>query len=153
MSISLFDQQRLIDVLEVIQNLPANKKDEGNKIEIPVARRAKASFRTFMQQLGIDAASKGLTLSVNFGGSSFIDWLKDLQDCMSPVGSPPPEPTVDELRIVFARYTDEFMNYDAFNDENVGRLTVLLWPYKNHQPAHDATNKAILPFDLGGLYP
>lgn len=54
------------------------------------------------------------TLSVSFTGKELMDWL-------TPIMS-----LADELRICFGKYPKE--------DPNAGRVTVILWPYKDGQP-------------------
>ena len=55
------------------------------------------------------------TWSVSFTGKELMDWLIEKM------------PFADELRICFGKYPKE--------DPNAGRTTVILWPYKDGQPA------------------
>ena len=54
------------------------------------------------------------TFSVSFTSKELMDWL-------TPIMS-----LADELRICFGKYPKE--------DPNAGRVTVILWPYKDGQP-------------------
>ncbi|HEX5151911.1 MAG TPA: hypothetical protein VFW07_10705 [Parafilimonas sp.] len=153
MPFSIDKQNNLLTLLEGLEKIPLNRTEEGNEVEIRYARQAKAKFRTFMKNLNIDSPFKGLTLSISFSGQRFVNWLAKIGDYMKPVGQPSAK--VDELRIVLGMYSDDFTDLHNFNDENVGRLTVLIWPFKNGSPAPDPDDlaKLLKPYDLGGLYP
>ncbi len=53
---------------------------------------------------------------VSFTGNELMDWLNQTM------------PYADELRVCFGTY--------PAGDPNAGRVTVILWPYKNGEPAN-----------------
>ena len=88
---------------------------------------------------GIEDLSKK-TWSVSFTGIELMGWLTQTM------------PFADELKICFGKYPKE--------DPNGGRVTVILWPYKDGKPAtegysegKDETPPPIPPYNNGSLQP
>ncbi len=82
---------------------------------IPVSQ-AKAMIKTYdnyMQTLGVDMKTQ--TQCVSFPITDLMAWLSKMT------------PIADEIRI--------FMSDYPVGTPNAGRTTVLLWPYKDGQPA------------------
>jgi hypothetical protein len=82
------------------------------------------------------------TWSVSFTGKELMDWLAEKM------------PFADELRICFGKYPKD--------DIKGGQVTVILWPYKNGQPATQGYLEGkddpvppppIPPYNNGGLNP
>ena len=68
---------------------------------------------TYMSGLGVNMSNQ--TQSVSFDGIILQQWLANVM------------PFADELRICIGVYPK--------GDPNAGRVTTILWPYKNGQPA------------------
>ncbi len=66
-----------------------------------------------VQRLDVDAKKK--TQYVSFTLSSFLEWLNQVA------------PSSDELRICLGIYADD--------SSEPGRVTTIIWPYKNGKPA------------------
>jgi hypothetical protein len=87
---------------------------------------------------GIEDLSKK-TWSVSFTGKELMDWLNEKM------------PFADELRICFGKYPKD--------DPNSGRVTVILWPYKDGQPITEGYSEGkddptpTPPYNNGGLNP
>jgi hypothetical protein len=94
---------------------------------------------------GIEDLSKK-TWSVSFTGKELMDWLVEKM------------PFADELRICFGKYPKD--------DPNGGRVSVILWPYKDGKPATEGYSEdysqgkdepvpppPIPPYNNGGLQP
>ena len=88
---------------------------------------------------GIEDLSKK-TWSVSFTGIELMGWLTQTM------------PFADELKICFGKYPKE--------DPNGGRVTVILWPYKDGKPAtqpisegKDGDTAPIPPYNQGQLNP
>lgn len=71
-----------------------------------------AQYIEYMQKLGVDMTKQ--TQSISFTSKELLNWLSGAM------------PYADELRICEGVYPD---------GENAGRITVILWPYKNGKPA------------------
>jgi hypothetical protein len=70
-------------------------------------------YLDYLQKLGVDPNSQ--TQSVSFTSNELLKWQSDVM------------PFADELRICFGVYPPAA--------ENAGRITSILWPYKNGKPA------------------
>ena len=90
---------------------------------------------------GIEDLSKK-TWSVSFTGKELMDWLIEKM------------PFADELKICFGKYPKD--------DPNAGRVTVILWPYKDGKPATQPLSEGkddppppppIPPYNQGSLEP
>jgi hypothetical protein len=73
------------------------------------------------------------TQSVSFTKSDLMTWLNNVM------------PNADELRVFMGRFPSGY--------ENEGRTSVILWPYKNGQPATDEQQAEIEPYDDGAGHP
>ena len=81
------------------------------------------------------------TLTVSFTGRELMDWLNEKMVL------------ADELRIFFGKYPKE--------DPQAGRVTVILWPYKDGQPLTDGYSEGkdgtppppTPPYNQGTLIP
>lgn len=78
------------------------------------------TYNTYMQTLGVDM--KKQTQSVSFTLTDLLEWLNKMT------------PIADEIRIFMGDYPD--------GSSEAGRTTVLLWPYKDGQPAR-TTDKTL----------
>ena len=98
---------------------------------IPVSRANGMiqDYITYMEGLGVNMSQQ--TQSVSFDGNILQQWLSDVM------------PFADELRV--------FLGASGTGDAL--RITVILWPYKNGQPAmqpgEGGSNTAINPFNEG----
>ena len=98
---------------------------------IPVSRANGMiqDYITYMEGLGVNMSQQ--TQSVSFDGNILQQWLSDVM------------PFADELRV--------FLGASGAGDAL--RITVILWPYKNGQPAmqpgEGAGSTAINPFNEG----
>jgi hypothetical protein len=105
--------------LAVLPYLTINQnfyKMENGPISVSVANTMIKDYILYMTSQGIDMDKQ--TLSVSFTRDKLMDWLnKTMQDA-------------DELRICLGAYSK--------GDEHPGRLTVILWPYKNDEPTTQA---------------
>lgn len=84
-----------------------------------------------MTGLGVNMNSQ--TQSVNFPATALVKWFNNLGAA------------ADEYRI--------FMGCYPPGTPNAGRTTVIVWPYKNGQPATDATGALIQPYNDGAGFP
>lgn len=92
------------------------------------------------------AIRRGFTKSVSFTGADLNAWIKEMVD--------KGENIVNNIRIVFAVYTDKYVNDHPAQipASKKYRLTVFLWPYKDDSEAIEGTTR-IPPYNLGGLEP
>ncbi|MBC7948022.1 MAG: hypothetical protein H7Y42_09105 [Chitinophagaceae bacterium] len=91
----------------------------GQPIPISTAEDMIKDYITYMRDLGVDMANQ--TQSVTFTGTDLMDWLNQVM------------PQADELRI--------FMGMYPHAHPHAGRTTVILWPYKNGQPANESMQR------------
>ncbi|RYG53062.1 MAG: hypothetical protein EOO01_05345 [Chitinophagaceae bacterium] len=84
-------------------------------ISITEANTMIKAYNTYMQALGVDM--KKQTESVGFTLSSLLDWLNKINNAG----------LADEIRICMGEYPD--------GNAQAGRTTVILWPFKDGQPA------------------
>ena len=91
---------------------------------------------TYMSGLGVNMSKQ--TESVSFDGTILQQWLAAVM------------PFADELRVCLGVYPP--------GDPSAGRITTILWPYKNGQPATqpsagDGATVMIEPFNEGQHHP
>jgi hypothetical protein len=98
----------------------------GRPISVGEADDMIREYNTYMSNLGVEMEQQ--TQNVSFTGSILLEWLVNVI------------PHSDEIKIFMGAYPE-------------GRTTVLLWPYKNAQPAKDAESNEIEPFNDGALSP
>ena len=101
---------------------------------IPVAKATAMmqQYVSYMGSHGINMNSQ--TQSVSFDASELQQWMNNVM------------PYTDEFRI--------FLGVYPAGDPEAGRITVIVWPYKNGQPAtNGAARGEIEPFNEGQLYP
>ncbi len=114
---------------------------ENGPIPASVAFAMIEEYLVYMRSKGIDMDKQ--THSVSFTKDKLMDWLGKN---MIPA---------DELRICLGAY--------GKGDENAGRITVILWPYKDGQPTTQAYSEGkdapppppppTDPYNGGGLNP
>jgi hypothetical protein len=100
-------------------------------IPVGTANTDIATYISFMTNLGVNMNLQ--TQTVSFNGTVLMHWLGTVM------------PFADELRICMAAY--------PAGHPKAGRTTVILWPYKNGQPAVDGSSKTINPFNDGQGFP
>ena len=86
-------------------------------------------YVSYMTNLGVNMSQQ--TQTVSFDPAILAQWLNNVL------------PHTDELRVCLGVYTP--------GEADAGRITVILWPYKNGQPATDPTARGteIEPFNEG----
>jgi hypothetical protein len=111
---------------------------KNGPIPVEMAESMMKEFDHYMRSRGIDMGKQ--TQSVSFSGQEMMNWLKNVM------------PYADELRICFGAYPG--------NEPSPNRITVILWPYKDGQPANqpvvvgkDGDGEKIPPYNQGGLNP
>jgi hypothetical protein len=112
---------------------------ENRPISVDVATAMMTEYVNYLKQHGIDPDKQ--TQSVSFAGKELMDWLAQTM------------PFADELRICLGVYPK--------GEPAAGRITAILWPYKNGQPATQAFSEGkdgnppppIPPYNQGGLQP
>lgn len=85
----------------------------GKPIPASTANDMIKAYFDYMTKLGVDM--KKQTQSVTFTGSTVMTWLTEVM------------PRADELRVFMGVYPE--------GHDQAGRTTVILWPYKDGQPA------------------
>lgn len=99
-------------------------------------------YQKHLRQLGVDPEKQ--TQSVSFTASELMNWLNKTM------------PAADELRICFGVYPP--------GHPNAGRITTILWPYKDGKPTCQSTQiegkdgpppppPPTDPYNAGGLNP
>ena len=111
---------------------------ENCPIPVDVANKMIEEYINYLKQLGIDPDRQ--SQSVSFTGKELMAWMTQTM------------PFADELRVCLGVYPK--------GESNAGRITVILWPYKNGQPAtrplsegKDGTDEKVPPYNNGGLNP
>lgn len=103
-------------------------------IPVETANLMIAAYRKYMEDHDVNMDQQ--TQAVSFTGTSLMNWLNEVM------------PYADEIRIFNGLY-------DA--GTHSGRTTVILWPYRDGQPAirQQAVNgdNYIQPYNEGQLYP
>ena len=115
---------------------------ENHPIPVSEANAMTEAYRKFLKESGIDPEKQ--TQSVSFTSAELMNWLNKTM------------PAADELRI--------FLGVYPAGHEHAGRITTILWPYKNGQPTSQATRvegkddpppppPPTDPYNAGGLNP
>ena len=103
-------------------------------ISVETANQMIASYITYMKNLGVDMERQ--TESVSFSSPGLINWLNEVA------------PYCDEIRIFNGLYG---------SGDHDQRTTVILWPYRNGQPAtrQQSINgdNYVNPLNEGELHP
>lgn len=92
-------------------------------------------YDNYMTSLNVN----GQTESVSFESEELLKWMSDVEEYS------------DEFRIFFGVYPT--------GSSNAGRLTTIIWPYKNGNPAtqpsegKDGDDTLIKPYNIGELHP
>jgi len=114
------------------------KKMENRPIPVNVANVMKEDYVIYLKKHGVDPFKQ--SQSVSFAGKELMAWMAQTM------------PYADELRVYLGVYPP--------TDPNAGRITVILWPYKNGKPAtqpvsegKDGDSTPIPPYNQGGLEP
>ncbi|MDP4262148.1 MAG: hypothetical protein Q8941_06420 [Bacteroidota bacterium] len=82
-------------------------------IPVSTANAMISDYIAYMTKLGVDMNNQ--TQNVAFDGTILMNWLGTVM------------PYADELRVCMGQYPS--------GNAQAGRTTVILWPYKNGQPA------------------
>ena len=98
-----------------------------------------ATYVNYMEQHGINMTQQ--TMNVSFNTTTLMAWLDQVKGY------------TDEFRICVGVYPD--------GESKAGRLTAIIWPYKDGKPATQPTtlgkdgggSSFIKPFNEGGLQP
>jgi hypothetical protein len=106
-------------------------------IPVSEANEMIQNYLDYMTQLNI----RGQTQSVSFDSPGLISWMDGVKAY------------TDEFRICFGVYSPA--------TANEGRMTVIIWPYKDGEPAQsdaaeagkDGGGTEIQPYNIGGLSP
>jgi hypothetical protein len=109
----------------------------GKPIPVSTANDMIRTYLDYMTKLGVDMSKQ--THSVAFTSAELLDWLNQVS------------PYADEFRICMGAYQQEP------ND----RITTIIWPYKNGQPARKPLSQGkdgegdelVDPFNDGSLEP
>ena len=111
---------------------------ENGPIPVELADSMIREYSLYMQAHSIDMSKQ--TQSVSFTGKELMTWLTQVMS------------NADELRICLGAY--------GKNEPDSNRTTVILWPYKDGQPAtqplsagKDGDSGKIPPYNQGGLNP
>jgi hypothetical protein len=111
---------------------------ENRPIPVSEANAMIQEYIKYELQHNIDPTKQ--TQSVSFKGAELMKWLSESM------------PHADELRVCFGSY--------PAGTDNAGRVTVILWPYKNGEPANqpvtegkDGGGGKMPPYNQGGLQP
>ncbi len=106
-------------------------------IPVSIAISMMEEYILYMRAKGIDMEKQ--THSISFTSKELMTWLNETM------------PVADELRVCLGAY--------GKNESNAGRITVILWPYKDGQPtmlpfleSKDAPSPTP-PYNTGGLNP
>lgn len=141
-------------LIEIFENLSKkiNGDKAGNPLQFPDnVKIGKRRFLDLMSAVGIISPINGLTVSASFGSKEFFRWLLDEKFKMQDPSK------VDEIRICFGVYDENFLREPYFDADNLGRITVFLIPFLSDKPAKYDAGAAgmqdIPSFDLGGLKP
>ena len=121
---------------------------QGHEIKVANGRKAKGAFREFLKLHGVISTIQGLSFSVSFSGNLLGKWIYDLLHPTQPQQDKP-----DEFRLFFGIYTDDFIGEEGFEEENTGRLTMIMWPYLKGATLKNPQGAEVQPFNLGGLKP
>jgi hypothetical protein len=111
----------------------------GRPIPVATASDMTKLYADYIQYLPVPTSKK--TESVSFTFAELTDWLRLV------------EPYSDELRICLSVYPD--------TSPDVGRVTAILWPYKDGQPAtwplaegkDGGGDQGVPPYNEGSMNP
>ena len=110
----------------------------NHPIPVEQANEMIAQYLDYMTNLGVDMQKQ--TQSISFTSKELLQWLSESM------------PFADELRVCLGVYPE--------GAENPGRITSILWPYKNGRPAtkpkiegKDGDDDEIPPYNGGSLNP
>ena len=95
-------------------------------IPVVTANEMRTAFIEYMTNLNVDMQQQ--TQSVGFGSADLLQWMGDVATY------------ADEFKIFLGVYTA---------GEHEGRITTIIWPYKDGQPALDEGQNEIEPFNEG----
>jgi hypothetical protein len=111
---------------------------KNGPISVELAEAMMKEYVLYMEAHHVDMNNQ--TNSISFTGGELIAWLSKVM------------PYADELRVCLGAYPKD--------DPNASRTTVILWPYKNGQPAtqpytegKDGGDGKVPPYNQGGLNP
>lgn len=111
---------------------------ENRPIPVNVANVMKDDYVIYLKKHGVDPLKQ--SQSVSFAGKELMAWMAQTM------------PYADELRVCLGVYPP--------TDPNAGRITIILWPYKDGRPAtkpviegKDGDQEEILPYNNGTLNP
>ena len=108
-------------------------------IPVDQANAMITEYISYMEKLGVDMTKQ--TQSISFTSREFYQWLTGVLQYM------------DELRVCIGVYPD---------GEHAGRITSILWPYKNGKPAKKPKvqgkgggddDEDLEPYNVGSLNP
>jgi len=97
----------------------------GKPIPVSDANNMIQEYTSYIQKPGTDMSTQ--TQSVSFSGKELMEWLNQIM------------PRADELRVCFGVY--------PAGHAQAGRMTVILWPYKDGEPTR--TNPPDPPYNEG----
>jgi hypothetical protein len=108
-------------------------------IPVSTANAMVANYVAYMERHGVNMGQQ--TLNVSFDTTTLMAWLDQVKVF------------TDEFRICVGVYPD--------GESKAGRLTAIIWPYKDGKPATQPTEEGksgggssfIKPFNEGGLSP
>ena len=113
-------------------------------VDTGIARRCIDTLKEYMSiDPDLTKLVNGYTESVWFGSSSLLAWFEDNEIFKNS----------DSIAIRLGMYTNEAYEYyktEGLKEENIGRVTVFIWPY-NTQGLVPVTVTA--PFNIGSLHP
>lgn len=98
----------------------------NHPIPVSTANAMKGAYIDYMTNLGVDMEAQ--THSVAFGSTDLKNWI----DAVAA--------SSDEFRIYLGVYP---------TGPSAGRLSTIIWPYNNGQPAVDSEQNEIEPFNEG----
>lgn len=114
---------------------------KNHPIPVAEANMMVEAWLRFLKQAGIDPGKQ--TQSISFTSTELMSWLNKIM------------PAADELRICLGVYPD--------GHEKAGRITTILWPYKDGKPVLKPTRldgkddpdpkDEEDPYNAGGLNP
>ena len=85
----------------------------NHPIPVKQANEMITQYLVYMKSLGVDTAKQ--THSVSFTSKELLNWLSEVM------------PYADELKVCLAEYPNGY--------EHAGRMTTILWPYRDGRPA------------------
>ncbi len=111
---------------------------QNQPIPVSTANTMLQDYLNYLKKLGVDPSTQ--SQSISFTGKELMLWLNGIM------------PRADELRICLGVYPPDHVN--------AGRITAILWPYKDGQPVKepvlegkDDDTKETPPYNSGTLNP